>query len=134
MVVEEVLTLGGGHAMLKTDDVSQNCTLETYIILLTNITPMNLIKNRTKKWEKLGIGKCYGSRERYRLLSCVRGMKGASICGQSMPFFEGVWVQLLWHATDLNNLIDFNRYHRSQRSHCRPHVHPAKVLLEGWGD
>ena len=34
-----------------TDQVSQKCTLETYMILLTNVTPMNLIKNKTKKTE-----------------------------------------------------------------------------------
>ena len=36
-------TLGGGQTMQYTHDVSQNCTLETYIILLTNVTPINLI-------------------------------------------------------------------------------------------
>ena len=40
---EKDLTLGGGHTVQHTDDESQNRTLETYIILLTNITPKNLI-------------------------------------------------------------------------------------------
>ena len=32
--------------MQYSDDVSQNCTLETCIILLTNVTPINLIKEK----------------------------------------------------------------------------------------
>ena len=43
MVMEDDLTLGGGHTMQYTDHVSQKCALELYIILLTNITPINLI-------------------------------------------------------------------------------------------
>ena len=42
MVTQEDLTLGGGYTMRYTEDVSQNCTLKTYTILLTNITPINL--------------------------------------------------------------------------------------------
>ena len=38
------LTRGGGHIMQYTDYLSYNCTLETYIISLTNVTPVNLIK------------------------------------------------------------------------------------------
>ena len=38
MVVEEDLTLGGGHTMQYTDDVSHKCTLETYVTLLTSVT------------------------------------------------------------------------------------------------
>ena len=34
----EDLTLAGGYTMQWTDDVSLNCTHETYIILLTNVT------------------------------------------------------------------------------------------------
>ena len=34
---------GDGHTMRYTDHVSQKCTLEPYIILLTNVTPINLI-------------------------------------------------------------------------------------------
>ena len=44
--MENDLTLGGGYTMQYTDDVSQNCIPETYVILLTNDTPTNL---RTKK-------------------------------------------------------------------------------------
>ena len=44
MVMEGDLTLGGGHTMQHTGDVSQNYALETWIILLTNVTPINLIK------------------------------------------------------------------------------------------
>ena len=44
MVMEDdrTLTLGDGHTRQYTDHVSQNCTLETYEILLTNVTPINL--------------------------------------------------------------------------------------------
>ena len=41
MVVEGDLTLDGEHKIQYTDDVLQNCTPETYIILLTNVTPIN---------------------------------------------------------------------------------------------
>ena len=44
MVMEDDLTLGGGHIVQYTDRVSQKYTLETSIILLTNATPINLIK------------------------------------------------------------------------------------------
>ena len=42
--MEDDLTLGGGHTMQYTDHVSQKSTLETYITLLANVTPINLIK------------------------------------------------------------------------------------------
>ena len=44
MKVETDLTLCDGHTMQYTDDIPYNCTLETYIILLTIVTPINLIK------------------------------------------------------------------------------------------
>ena len=44
MVREDDLTLGGGHTMQHTDHVSQKFTLETHMVLLTNVTPINLIK------------------------------------------------------------------------------------------
>ena len=37
-------TSGAKHTMEYTEDVSLNCILETYIMLLTNVTPINLIK------------------------------------------------------------------------------------------
>ena len=43
MVMED-LTLGDEHRMQYTDDVSLNCTLETYIIVLISVTTVNLIK------------------------------------------------------------------------------------------
>ena len=42
MVIEEDLTLGGGHTVQYTDHVSQKCTPEDYIIVLPNATPINL--------------------------------------------------------------------------------------------
>ena len=47
-MVTEDLTLGGGHVVQYTNDVSQNCTLETHVILLATVTPVNLIKNSDK--------------------------------------------------------------------------------------
>ena len=44
MVREEDLILCGEHTIQYTDNVLQNYTLETYIILLTNVTPINSIK------------------------------------------------------------------------------------------
>ena len=39
-MIEGDLTLGGEHTIQYTDDVLYNCTLETYIISLTNVTPI----------------------------------------------------------------------------------------------
>lgn len=44
MAMEGDLALGGGHTMQYTYEAAQNCTLETYIILLTNVNPVSLIK------------------------------------------------------------------------------------------
>ena len=44
MVMENNLTSGCGHTMQYTDHMSQKRTLESYIILLTTVTPVNLIK------------------------------------------------------------------------------------------
>ena len=41
MVMEGNLTLGGKQTIQYTDDVLENLTLETYIILLTNVIPVN---------------------------------------------------------------------------------------------
>ena len=40
------LTLGGGHMGQYTACVPWSCTLETCVILLTNVPPTNLIKKR----------------------------------------------------------------------------------------
>ena len=42
--MEDDLSLGDGHIILYTDHVSWRSTLEIYIILLTNVTPINLNK------------------------------------------------------------------------------------------
>ena len=42
------LTWGGEHIIQYSDNVLQNCTPETYIILLTNVTPVNSIGKRKK--------------------------------------------------------------------------------------
>ena len=46
MVMEGDLTWSGEHKIQFTDDVLQNCTPETYIILLTNVAPINTINKR----------------------------------------------------------------------------------------
>ena len=49
LVTEGNLTLGSEHTMQYTDYVLLNRTLETYIILLTSITLINLLKEKTHK-------------------------------------------------------------------------------------
>lgn len=44
MVMEGDLTLCAGHTMQYTDDVSQKCIFETYIMSLTNVIPIHLRK------------------------------------------------------------------------------------------
>ena len=48
MVMEGDLTWGGEHTIQYATDVLQNYTPETYIILLTNVTPINSIKIKIK--------------------------------------------------------------------------------------
>ena len=54
MMMEDDLTLSGGHTVQYTDLVLQKCAVETYMILLTNVTPINLIK--LLKFKKYTIG------------------------------------------------------------------------------
>ena len=42
-MVTKDLILGGGHTMQYSDDISEKCTLETYIVLVTNVNSINLI-------------------------------------------------------------------------------------------
>ena len=49
MVMERDLIFGAGHTVQYTDDGLQNCTHETYIILLTNVTPIHSINFLKKK-------------------------------------------------------------------------------------
>ena len=50
MVKERDMTWGGEHTTIQyTHDVLQNCTPETYIILLTNVTPINSMKMKKRK-------------------------------------------------------------------------------------
>ena len=48
-LTEGDLALGGEHTIQYTDDVLQNCTLETCIILPVSATPLNLIKLKPKE-------------------------------------------------------------------------------------
>ena len=43
MVMEGDLTWSGEHTVRYTDDILWNCIPETYVILLTKITPINSI-------------------------------------------------------------------------------------------
>ena len=56
MVINEDLTWGGEHITQYTDDVLWNCTPETNIILLTNVTPIysrKKVENKNKiKFDK----------------------------------------------------------------------------------
>lgn len=51
--------MGGEHTMQNTDGTLQNYTLETYTIPPTNVTPINSIKKKKKKGDKLHLA--YGS-------------------------------------------------------------------------
>ena len=44
MVMEGDLTWGGEHTIHYINDLLQNCTPETYVILLTNVTPISSMK------------------------------------------------------------------------------------------
>ena len=46
MVMEGDQIWGGEHTIQYTDDVLQKCTPETYMILLTNVTPINSITSK----------------------------------------------------------------------------------------
>ena len=48
MVMQGDVTWGGEHAIQYTDDVLQNCTPDTYLILLANVTPINAINKKLK--------------------------------------------------------------------------------------
>ena len=43
------LIWGGEHTIECTDDVLWNCVLETHIIFLTSVTPINSIKRKKRK-------------------------------------------------------------------------------------
>ena len=49
MLTEGDLTWGAEHTIQDTGDVLDSCTAETYIILLTNVTPINSIKVKNIK-------------------------------------------------------------------------------------
>ena len=49
MVADGNWTLGGKHTTEYTD-VKLQCTPENYIIVLTNVTPINLIKKKIILW------------------------------------------------------------------------------------
>ena len=49
MLAEGDLSWGGEHTIQHTGDVLDSCTAETYIILLTYVTPINSIKIKKVK-------------------------------------------------------------------------------------
>ena len=46
-------TWGGEHTTQRTEEVLHNCTPETCILSLTNVTPTNSIKKRKKNFKCL---------------------------------------------------------------------------------
>lgn len=46
MVMKEELTLDVNTQMQYIDDILYKCTLQTYIVVLTNVFPINLIKKK----------------------------------------------------------------------------------------
>ena len=54
MVIEGDSTWGDKHTVQYTDDVLQNYTPETYIILLINVTTINSMKINQLKKSQLG--------------------------------------------------------------------------------
>ena len=48
VVMEGDLAWGSEHTIPYTDDALQNCTPETYVILLTNVTQIHSIKKKEK--------------------------------------------------------------------------------------
>lgn len=54
--VTEDFTLGLEHRMQGTEDVLQNCTFETWMIVLTDVTSINLKKKKRKGGKSLGEG------------------------------------------------------------------------------
>ena len=57
MVMKGNLTWAGDHTIQNIDDILRNHTPETHIILLTNVTPINSIKNNIKIGHTEVIGK-----------------------------------------------------------------------------
>lgn len=49
MVTEGDFTLSGEHIIQYTDNLLQNCKTETYINVLTNVTPVIKFKKKCKK-------------------------------------------------------------------------------------
>ena len=52
-MTEGDLTLSSEYTKQHTGDVLDSCTAETYIILLTNVIPINSIKIKTIKINKI---------------------------------------------------------------------------------
>ena len=48
-MTEDDLTLGGEHTVYYTAHVPWKCALETYMILLTNAAPIQLIKEKENR-------------------------------------------------------------------------------------
>lgn len=52
MVMEDDLTLVGGHIVHFTDSVAWKCTLETYVLLSINVLPIKLILKKERNFSK----------------------------------------------------------------------------------
>ena len=54
--MERDFILGKGHTMQCADDVLLSCTLETCMVLLINVTPINSKKKNKNKQKNIGSG------------------------------------------------------------------------------
>ena len=89
MVMEEDLSLGSKHTVQYTDHVLQNLTLETYIILLANVTLINCIKKENQRFSIKTLQKS---------ISYIHGVSVSNFQVQNMilsfPSFKNRWI--LW--------------------------------------
>ena len=105
MVRENDWTLVSGHTIQYTADVSQNCTLKTYIIFLTKVAPINLIKILQNKFGELQclqgrpqfqwgvsseqhllVGDRAGVGEETHMCPCGRGRQGTHVHAHSQSW------------------------------------------------
>ena len=89
--MEGDFTWGGEHTVQCTDNVLQNCTLETYIILLTSVTPVNTIKFfkekslEFKEWNNKAIKEFWGLiQQSYLELMGEAGIKARELSGANV--------------------------------------------------
>lgn len=82
--MEGDLNLGGEHTIQCTNDILWNFTVETYIILLTNVTPINPINTKKR------------GREQESSVDLMMG---------SMSTVESVYLWLIYDSKPLNRSL-----------------------------